>query len=164
MKNLSDTVWTSAAGQFTTVAKATAQFILPDFSKTRIVHTEIYATRQKLNDVKGAYLHADMTDFVVMKLTGEAVSILCHVNNKYKKIVTSKSGKEVLYVRLAKALYGYVKSALLWYELFTSVLKKYGFVLNPYDLVWQTARFRGNSVQLRGMLMTISSHTRTLGL
>ena len=41
---------------------------------------------------------------------------------------------EVLYVRLVKALYGCVKSALLlWYELFAGNLKKMGFTLNPYD-------------------------------
>lgn len=32
-----------------------------------------------------------------------------------------------------KALYGCVKSALLWYDLFSSVLVQRGFVLNPYD-------------------------------
>jgi hypothetical protein len=32
-----------------------------------------------------------------------------------------------------KALYGCVKSALLWYELFTSTLQGQGFELNPYD-------------------------------
>ncbi len=49
MKTLSDTIWTSALGQSTKVAKGTAQFILPEFSEMRIVHTEIYATKQKLN-------------------------------------------------------------------------------------------------------------------
>jgi hypothetical protein len=38
-----------------------------------------------------------------------------------------------LYLRLKKALYGCVKSALLWYDLFASTLKDMGFVLNPYD-------------------------------
>jgi hypothetical protein len=28
-------------------------------------------------DVKGAYLHADMEDFVLLKLVGEAVDIMC---------------------------------------------------------------------------------------
>jgi hypothetical protein len=32
-----------------------------------------------------------------------------------------------------KALYGCVKSALLWYELFTGTLQEIGFELNPYD-------------------------------
>jgi hypothetical protein len=36
-------------------------------------------------------------------------------------------------VRLVKAIYGCVKSALLWYELFHGTLKEMGFVINPYD-------------------------------
>ena len=44
-----------------------------------------------------------------------------------------ENGKPVLYLRLLKALYGCVQSALLWYDLFTSKLKERGFTLNPYD-------------------------------
>jgi hypothetical protein len=39
----------------------------------------------------------------------------------------------VLYLQLLKALYGCVKSALLWYELFAGTLTEMGFQLNPYD-------------------------------
>jgi len=42
-------------------------------------------------------------------------------------------GEKVLYLRLLKALYGCMKSALLWYELFMGTLQKMGFELNPYD-------------------------------
>jgi hypothetical protein len=38
-----------------------------------------------------------------------------------------------LYLQLLKALYGCVRSALLWYKLFSGTLKKMGFELNPYD-------------------------------
>ena len=38
-------------------------------------------------DVVGAYLNADMPDFVVLKLVGSAVDIMCKVNVKYKKFV-----------------------------------------------------------------------------
>ena len=34
---------------------------------------------------------------------------------------------------MLKALYGCVRSALLWYELFAGTLKKMGFELNPYQ-------------------------------
>lgn len=84
-------------------------------------------------DVVGAYLHAKMEDFVVMRLTGEAVKIMCEVNSKYLELVTVENGRKVLYVRLLRALYGCVQSALLWYNLFSSVLVKNGFKLNPYD-------------------------------
>ena len=84
-------------------------------------------------DVVGAYLKAFMTDFVVMKFSDESVDILCELNKKHKQFVTIEGGKRVLYVRLVKALYGCVKSALLWYDLFSSALVDMGFELNPYD-------------------------------
>ena len=56
-----------------------------------------------------------MEDFVILKLVGEAVDIMCQVNLKYKHLVVVKHGKkEVLYLQLPKALYGCVQSALLW--------------------------------------------------
>jgi hypothetical protein len=58
---------------------------------------------------------------------------MCTVNEKYQSFVAIESGKKVLYLQLLKALYGCVRSALLWYELFATTLKKMGFVLNPYD-------------------------------
>jgi Reverse transcriptase (RNA-dependent DNA polymerase)/Zinc knuckle len=84
-------------------------------------------------DVAGAYLHADMDDFTLLKMEGESVDIMCNVSTEYKRFVHFENGKKVLYLRLMKALYGCVKSALLWYELFSSTLEGLGFELNPYD-------------------------------
>ena len=84
-------------------------------------------------DVVGAYLRAFMDDYVIMKFVGASVKLLCQINPKYQKHVVKENGVDVLYVRLIKALYGCVKSALLWYELFSGSLKEMGFVLNPYD-------------------------------
>jgi hypothetical protein len=47
--------------------------------------------------------------------------------------VAIERGVKVLYVRLVKAIYGCVKPALLWYDLFYGHLKKMGFTLNPYN-------------------------------
>jgi hypothetical protein len=84
-------------------------------------------------DVAGAYLHASMDDFTLLKVEGESVDIMCDVCKEYEEFVTYENGKRVLYLRLLKALYGCVKSALLWYELFTGTLVEMGFELNPYD-------------------------------
>jgi hypothetical protein len=84
-------------------------------------------------DVVGAYLLADMDEFVLLKLTGDAVTIMCQANDRYSRFVTTEHGQRVLYLQLLKALYGCVRSALLWYDLFSSTLKNMGFVLNPYD-------------------------------
>ena len=84
-------------------------------------------------DVAGAYLKTPMTDFVIVKVTGESTRIMCKVNPYYKRYVTKEKGKPVIYMRLKKALYGCMQSALLWYKTFKGVIEKDGFSLNPYD-------------------------------
>jgi hypothetical protein len=77
-------------------------------------------------DVIGAYLKALMEDFVLMKFVGNSVDILCKMNPAHTKNVTTENGVKVLYVRLIKAIYGCVKSALLRYDLFHGHLKEMG--------------------------------------
>jgi hypothetical protein len=47
--------------------------------------------------------------------------------------VRVKGGKTVLYVELRRALYGTLEAALLFWEILSSQLTKWGFVSNPYD-------------------------------
>ena len=49
----------------------------------------------------------------------------------------------VLHIILLKALYGSIKSDLLWYHFFTSTLKDDGFIVNPYDLCVTNKRVNG---------------------
>ena len=84
-------------------------------------------------DVEGAYLLADQDDFVLIKFTGESVDVLCQVDTGYEQFVTYENGRKVLYLELLKALYGCLRSALLWYELYSTKLQGMGFTLNPYD-------------------------------
>ena len=84
-------------------------------------------------DVEGAYLLADQDDFVLVKFTGESVDVLCQVDVGYQEFVTYGNGKKILYLELLKALYGCVRSALLWYELYSTKLQGMGIILNPYD-------------------------------
>lgn len=75
------------------------------------------------SDVDGAYLHADMDSFTLLKLECEEVDIMCKVNAQYEIIVSLEKRKRVLYLHLLKALYGCVKSVLLWCELFSTTLQ-----------------------------------------
>ena len=84
-------------------------------------------------DVVGAYLNAYMEDFVIVKLVGDEVDIISNLNPVYKEYVTVKNGKKALYLQLIKALYGCIKSALLWYECFTNCLLDMDFKLNNHD-------------------------------
>ena len=82
-------------------------------------------------DVAGAYLKAKLHAFVLMKFMGETADLLCELNEKYSKFLVIEGGQKVIYVRLIKALYGCVKSALLWYKLFKEHLEGIGFKINP---------------------------------
>ena len=87
-------------------------------------------------DVPGAYLHAEMPPEkkVLMKLKGKFVDIMCQVNPEYLPHVRYEGKCKVLYLRVLRAIYGCLESALLWYNLYSSTLQKVGFELNPYDL------------------------------
>jgi hypothetical protein len=101
-----------------------------------LISTIIDATEHRdvaTADVRGAYLHAKMVDFTLLKMEGESVDIMCNVCEGYRKFVCYERGKKVLYLKLLKALYGCVQSALLWYELFAGTLLEMGFKMNPYD-------------------------------
>jgi hypothetical protein len=67
-----------------------------------------------------------------VKFTGEFVDILCGIKPEYEALVTYEKGIKVLYVLLKKAMYGCVKSALLWYNLLVRSLRDMGFATNPY--------------------------------
>ena len=86
-------------------------------------------------DVPGAYLHSSFPDdkLVVVRFDGEFVDIMCDVNPEFKPFVRMEKGRKVLYLRLLKALYGCMESALLWYDLFSTTLQNMGFEINPYD-------------------------------
>jgi hypothetical protein len=84
-------------------------------------------------DVAGAYLKCKIYDYVLIRFEGESVDVLCNMNPLHKPFVVFEHGKKVLYARLDKGIYGCVKSAMLWYNLFSSSLQEMGFIINPYD-------------------------------
>ena len=43
-----------------------------------------------------------------------------------------ENSKLTIYVKLKKALYGTIQTALLFWKNLTKVLKKWGFTINPY--------------------------------
>ena len=85
-------------------------------------------------DIPGAFLHADNNDYVIMKMNGSLAELMVKTDPKiYRKYVTIEKGRQVLYLRLQKALYGMMKSALLFYKKLVKELKEMGFEINPYD-------------------------------
>jgi hypothetical protein len=86
-------------------------------------------------DIPGAFLHADNPDYVVMRLDGILAELLVQVAPTiYRKYVTTnKHGKPILYVQLEKAVYGMMKSALLFYRKLVADLTSIGYTINPHD-------------------------------
>jgi hypothetical protein len=70
-----------------------------------------------------------------MRLDGILAELMVQVAPSiYRKFVTTnKHGKPVLYVQLVKAVYGMMKSALLFYRKLVADLTLLGFTINPYD-------------------------------
>jgi hypothetical protein len=83
-------------------------------------------------DIEGAYLAADMTNDVFVEISEEITSILTTMFPTVYQDFVEVNGK--LYVKLDKALYGCIESALLFYNhLHDSLVNRMGFTVNPYD-------------------------------
>ena len=69
-----------------------------------------------------------------MKMNGSLAELMVKTDPKlYRKYVTIKKGRQVLYLRLQKALYSMMKSAFLFYKKFIKETKNMSFEINPYD-------------------------------
>jgi hypothetical protein len=86
-------------------------------------------------DIPGAFLHADVDEDITMVLKGRLAELMVQVApNLYRKYITvDRKGTAMLYVKMQKALYGLLRSALLFYRKLVADIQGEGFVLNPYD-------------------------------
>jgi hypothetical protein len=69
-------------------------------------------------DIPGAFLHADCDEDITMILKGCLTELMVQVApNLYRKYITvDRKNTPVLYVKMQKALYGLLRSALLFYR------------------------------------------------
>jgi hypothetical protein len=86
-------------------------------------------------DIPGAFLHADLDEEVVMLLRGQLADLMVQVDPELygPYLIKSAKGESILYVRMLKAMYGLLRSALLFYLKLVKDLRAYGFELNEYD-------------------------------
>jgi hypothetical protein len=86
-------------------------------------------------DVPGAFLSADMDEEVIMTIRGRLAELMVKAApNIYRKYITLDANNQpILYVKLQKALYGCLRSALLFYEKLVRDLTSQGFKINQYD-------------------------------
>ncbi len=86
-------------------------------------------------DIPGAFLHADVDKDITMVLEGRLAELMVQVvPNLHRKYITvDRMGTAILYVKMQKALYGLLRSVLLFYNKLVADLESDGFVLNPCD-------------------------------
>jgi hypothetical protein len=86
-------------------------------------------------NIPGAFLHANIDKDITMVLKGGLAELMVQVapNLSRKYITVNKKGTAILYIEMQKALYGLLRSALLFYKKLVANLESDGFVLNPYD-------------------------------
>ena len=97
-------------------------------------------------DVEGAYLHADMTEEVLLKIEPTIASILVGIDKNYEKF---RLPDQSLICKLNKALYGCIQSAALWYENIAKALSDFGFEKNPYQRCIFNKTMYGKQVTVR---------------
>jgi hypothetical protein len=86
-------------------------------------------------DIPGAFLHADSDEDITMVLKGRLAELMVQVApNLYRKYISiDRKGTAILYVKMLKAMYRLLRSALLFYRKLGKDLEGNGFKLNPYD-------------------------------
>ena len=114
---------------------------LPTISLDSIFITSVIEAHENSDvaviDLPVAFLHAKLEDEdeVIMVMQGHLAELMVMTEPKvYMKYVTiNKRGQTVLYIKLQKALYGFLKSALLFNKKLLADLVATGFEPNPYD-------------------------------
>ena len=86
-------------------------------------------------DIPRAYIHTEMDEDVIIFLEGALYEIMVKVVPKiYRKcVIMSRKGKPLLYVKMKKALYGLLRSALLFHRKLVNDLEACGFHINLND-------------------------------
>jgi hypothetical protein len=81
-------------------------------------------------DIPGAFLHADSDEDIIMILKGRLAKLMVQVApNLYRKYISvDRKRKAILYMKMQKAIYGLLRSALLFYKKLVSDLESSGFV------------------------------------
>ena len=64
---------------------------------------------------------------ILLNFKGKMAEMSCEVNPEYSKYLRKEKGITVLYVKVIRAIFGIIESALQWYKLFTEKLKYMSF-------------------------------------
>ncbi len=91
-------------------------------------------------DIPRAFLHAENEDNVIMRINGTLAELMAKTDPKlYQKYLSDEKEKKVLYLCLRTAVYGMMKSTLLFYRKLVSELNMMGFTIIPTTHALQTS-------------------------
>ena len=67
-------------------------------------------------DVLGAYLQTEIPSDkrILLRIRKDFFNIMCEFNTDHKPYVQYDNGKKVIYVKVLRAIYGFISSAILW--------------------------------------------------
>jgi hypothetical protein len=99
-------------------------------------------------DVVGAYLNAEMTDEVFMRIDKRLVPYMVESNPQHKKMIRPNGE---IFVKLKKALYGCRQSGRLWYNKISKILSSIGFTKSRFDECVFTLRRQGQRPIIIGL-------------
>ncbi len=103
-------------------------------------------------DIPGAFLNAYNNKETFMLLKGCLAKLMVQVdpNLDQKYVIYDKNNQALLYVKLSKAIYGLLKSALLFYKKIVANLQNYEapFVINPYNPCVVNATINGKQMAI----------------
>ena len=85
-------------------------------------------------EIPDVFIQSDMDETLNTKIQGKMAQLMTNIHpKKYAKYTVTEKGKPVIYVRLLKALYGYLKADLFFWKNLSETLQEWGFNINPYD-------------------------------
>ena len=100
-------------------------------------------------NIPRSFLTAAMEKDVIIVLQVRLAELM--VNTKliiYQKLATIEYGRALLYIKLQKAIYGCLRSALLFYENLVSDLKSRGFIINQYNTCVANMTVNGKQITI----------------
>jgi hypothetical protein len=103
------------------------------------IHYTVITAHKKCNvacfDLPGLFLHTNFDKDITMILKGRLAKLMVQVApNLYKKYISvNRREMAILYIKMQKAIYGLLRSALLVYKKLVADLEGNGFVIKLYD-------------------------------
>ena len=85
-------------------------------------------------DIPAAFMQTNIDEIIHVRLEGPLAKLLTKVDPElYTKYLMKEGDKDVMYMKLAKALYEMLQATLLFWKDLSVHLIEQGFTLNPYN-------------------------------